>query len=71
MWALTNYSDEKLINIGSGNYYSIKKIVLIICKYIGVDKKKNNFNKDKPRGVMHRRVDTTFLNSLYKKNLLN
>ena len=42
MWALTNYSDEKLINIGSGNYYSIKKIVLIICKYIGVDKK-NNF----------------------------
>ena len=69
MWALTNYSDEKLINIGSGNYYSIK-IVLIICKYIGVDKK-IIFNKDKPRGVMHRRVDTTFLNSLYKKNLLN
>ena len=29
--------------------------------------KKIIFNKDKPRGVMHRRVDTTFLNSLYKK----
>jgi GDP-L-fucose synthase len=67
MWALKNYSDEKLINIGSGKYYSIKKIVLLICKYIGIDKKKIIFDKKKPKGVMNRQVCTIYLNSLYKK----
>ncbi len=66
MWALRNYSDEKLINVGSSKYYSIKEIVYLICKHIGVDKKKIIFDKTKPQSVISRRVDTSYLKSLYK-----
>ncbi len=71
MWALKNYSSEKLINIGSGKYYSIKKIVFLICKYIGFNEKKIIFDKKKPQGVMYRKVDTHYLNSLYKKKFIS
>jgi len=67
IWALKNYSDKKLINIGTGEYHTIKKIVYLICKYIGFKKKNIIFDKNKPKGVLYRRVCTKYLNLLYKK----
>tara|TARA_A100001011_G_scaffold390865_1_gene475144 strand:- start:203 stop:1180 length:978 start_codon:yes stop_codon:yes gene_type:complete len=51
IWALDNFDSEKPINIGSPEELSIKEIIHLVCKKIGLDKKKIIFNKDKPDGI--------------------
>jgi GDP-L-fucose synthase len=67
IWALKNYSKNKLINIGSGKNLPVKKIVNCICKNIGFNNKNIIFDKSKPKGVLNRRVSITYFRSLYKK----
>ena len=51
IWALDHFDSEKPINIGNPEELSIKNIVYLICKKIGIDKSKIFFNTNKPDGI--------------------
>ena len=40
IWALDNFDSEKPINIGSPEELSIKEIIYLVCKKIGLEEKK-------------------------------
>ena len=54
---------NSLINVGSGNEYSIKQFATKILKVVNC-KSKLKFNKSLPDGTMRKILDTTFINKL-------
>ena len=67
---LLNYLNKtSLINIGSGNEYSIKQFASKIIKIVGI-KSKLKFNKKFPDGTLRKVLDTKFINKLgWKSNI--
>jgi GDP-L-fucose synthase len=65
MWALKNYSNNKIINISSGQEYSIKEIVKKICNILDYDFKNVFFNNEKD-GIFKKTTCTKYLQSLVK-----
>ena len=67
---LLNYiKKNSLINIGSGNEYSIKEFASKIIKIVNV-KLKLKFNKKFPDGTLRKVLDTNFINKLgWKSNI--
>ena len=65
-----NYLNKtSLINIGSGNEYSIKQFASKIIKIVGI-KSKLKFNKKFPDGTLRKVLDTKFINKLgWKSNI--
>jgi len=66
---LLNYlKKNSLINIGSGNEYSIKEFASKIIKIVNI-KSKLKFNKNFPDGTMRKILDTNFINKMgWKSN---
>ncbi len=61
---LTKYlKKNSLINVGSGNEYSIKQFATKISKVINY-KSKLKFNKKYPDGTLRKRLDNSFINKL-------
>ena len=61
---LTKYlKKNSLINVGSGNEYSIKQFATKISKVINY-KSKIKFNKKYPDGTLRKRLDNSFINKL-------
>ena len=54
---------SSVINVGSGNEYSIANFAKIICKILD-NKNKLNFNQDYPDGTMRKILDSTNIRSL-------
>jgi GDP-L-fucose synthase len=54
---------SSVINVGSGNEYSIANFAKIICKILD-NKSKLNFNKNYPDGTMRKILDSTLIKSL-------
>ena len=59
MWCYKNYSSEKIINVGSNEELSIKEIVEIISKNIGLDSSRITYDISKPSGVMRKSMDNS------------
>jgi len=61
---LSNYLNKNsLINVGSGNEYSIKKFATKIAKVVNC-KSRLKFNKSFPDGTLRKILDTSFINKL-------
>ena len=58
-----NYSDEKIINVGSGKDISIYDLAKLISKEVGYNGD-IKFNPDYPDGTMRKVMDTTRINDL-------
>jgi GDP-L-fucose synthase len=58
-----NYSDERIINVGTGEDVSILNLAEIISKEIGYNGS-IRFNSDYPDGTMRKVMDTTRINDL-------
>lgn len=58
-----NYSDERIINVGTGEDVSILNLAEIIAKEVGY-KGNIRFNSDYPDGTMRKVMDTTRINDL-------
>jgi GDP-L-fucose synthase len=71
IWALDNFDSEKPINIGSPEELSIKQIIYIICKKIGLDKKKIIFNKEKPDGIFKKTSSNKRFKALNNYNYIS
>jgi len=54
---------SSVMNVGSGNEYSISNYAKIICKIIN-NKNKLNFNQNYPDGTMRKILDSTLIKSL-------
>ena len=54
---------SSVINVGSGNEYSIANFAKIICKILN-NKNKLNFNQDYPDGTMRKILDSTNIRNL-------
>ncbi len=66
---LSYLKKTSLINIGSGNEYSIKQFASKIIKIVNV-KSKLRFNKKFPDGTLRKILDTKFINKLgWKSNI--
>jgi GDP-L-fucose synthase len=63
MWALDNYNEKEVLNIGSTEEKSIKKIVTIIAKHMEFPTKNIFFNTNKKDGIYKKSAD----NSLFIK----
>jgi len=58
-----SYSDEEIVNVGSGDEVSIAELARLIAQTVGL-KAELNFDASKPDGVMRKLVDVGKLNSL-------
>ena len=61
---------NSLINVGSGNEYSVKQFATKIAKVVNC-KSKFKFNKSLPDGTMRKVLDTTFINKLGWKSKIS
>ncbi len=57
------YSDESIVNVGSGEEVSIADLATTICEFVGFGGALR-FDADKPDGVMRKLVDTGKLNAM-------
>lgn len=53
-WALDNYNEEKILNVGTAEEKSILEIAQFICRYTGLEEENINFLTDKPKGIFRR-----------------
>ena len=60
---LTLIKKSSVMNVGSGNEYSISNYAKIICKILN-NKNKLNFNENYPDGTMRKILDSTIIKSL-------
>ena len=63
MWALENYDDAQVLNIGTTEEHSIRDIAYMIAEIMGVDKSRITFDTSKPKGIFRKPTD----NSRFKK----
>ena len=59
-----------MINVGSGNEYSIKEFATKIAKVVNC-KSKLKFNKSLPDGTMRKILDSTFINKIGWKSKIS
>ena len=66
-------TNNELVNIGSGNNYSIKYFAKLICDVVGYNPNKIIYDKSKYVGALKKKINIKKINKLipgYKKNLL-
>lgn len=63
VFLMENYSDEKIINVGTGIDITIKELAELVKKVIGYEGELN-FDTSKPDGTPRKLMDVSFLNSL-------
>ncbi len=70
LYLLKNYSENQIINVGSGEEYSIQELAKIICEVIGY---KGNivFDINKPDGTQRKLLDSSRLEKLGWKKKIN
>ena len=61
---------NSLINVGSGNEYSVKQFATKISKVVNC-KSKFKFNKSLPDGTMRKILDSTFINKIGWKSKIS
>lgn len=66
MWALDNYNDAQVLNIGTTEENTIRDIALMIADIMQVDRSRITFDTSKPKGIYRKSTD----NSRFK-NLAN
>jgi len=59
MWCLENYNAEQILNIGTTEEFSVKKIAFMIAEILGVDKKRIEFDTTKPNGQLRKNTDNS------------
>ena len=59
MWALDNYDDPQVLNIGSTEEHSVKEIAFMIADIMGIDKGRIEFDKNKPSGIFRKNMDNS------------
>jgi len=70
MWVLKNYSSNKIINISSGQEFSIKEIVKKICSILDYDFK-NIFFNNRNDGILKKTTSTKYLKSLVQHKFID
>ena len=59
MWALENYGDVQVLNIGSTEENSVRDIAFMIADIINIDKARIVFDKSKPLGIFRKNTDNS------------
>jgi len=63
MWCLFNYDKADILNIGNTEEYSIKDFAYMIAEIMNIDRKRIEFDVNKPKGVFKKSTDNSrFLN---------
>ena len=70
MKLLKYLNKNSLINVGSGNEYSIKEFATKIAKVVNC-KSRLKFNKSFPDGTLRKILDTSFINKLGWKSKIS
>jgi GDP-L-fucose synthase len=64
MWALENYDDTQILNIGTTEEHTIKDIANMIADILKVDRNRIVFDKTRPNGVLRKNIDNSRLMKL-------
>ncbi len=64
MWALENYDDAQVLNIGSTEENSVKDIAFMIADIMGINRDRIHFDKSKPLGILRKNTDNSRLTAL-------
>ncbi len=59
LWALDNYDDPQVLNIGTTEENSVKDIAYMIAEILSVDKQRIQFDTSKPKGVFRKSTDNS------------
>ncbi|MGE4297664.1 MAG: NAD-dependent epimerase/dehydratase family protein [Desulfovibrionaceae bacterium] len=57
MWALENYDEAQVLNVGTTEEHAIKDIAYMIADLTGVDRSRIAFDTTKPKGVFRKNTD--------------
>jgi GDP-L-fucose synthase len=63
VYFMTNYSNEKIVNLGPGGDVPIRDLVQLVCAVVGF-KGGLRFDTSKPDGTPRKMVDTSYAESL-------
>lgn len=64
MWALKNYDDKQILNIGTTEEISVAGIAYMIADIFKIDRKRIVFDTTKPKGIYRKNTDNTRFLSL-------
>ena len=59
LWALQNYNDEQVLNIGTTEELSVAEIAYMIADFMNVDRQRIAFDTAKPRGIYRKNTDNS------------
>lgn len=63
-WALDNYDEAQVLNIGTTEENSVRRIAFMIADKLGIDRQRIRFDPSKPNGVLRKSTDNSRFISL-------